>query len=195
MNRTMTTVIVVVLLAGVALINALLSGGPPERGDEPLTPEEVREELKKDNPSADPLIAAVDAPIGSADAPVVVEWFFETDNDCQAGYDRQMVELVQDYQPHVRLIFRPLHDPEAKKRADELGLACMMSIAINEEFNKQIPGLGEVYFSAPPDMGDWTMSDLRAAIEYELEKQGVELDEAGDESDARGEDIEPLLPE
>ncbi|MEA3402421.1 MAG: hypothetical protein U9R79_14380 [Armatimonadota bacterium] len=178
MNRTVTAVVVVALLVGVALVNQLGSTSgpePPDKAPEPQATEAAGEQLE---PEDVPLW--IDEPIGPEDAPVQVEWFFEADNECQTPWEQNFREMATSYAPNVRLVFRPWHLESTAERAEQIGdFGCTMGVAVNGKVEWHLADRGKVNFTAPPDLEEWTWEDLARVIELELERAGAEYEGAG----------------
>ncbi len=181
-KRMQTAVVVLILLIGVALVNQFggtgLSDTPPPPAPAVTADDSSHDQEADSAPPAgaegEAITEFLDAPIGPESAPVTVEWFFEAGNDCHTGWDSRFRNMADYYQPHLRLVFRPMHKQASQERSEQLGVNCMMGVAINGEVDHEVPGKGEVHFSAPPDMGTWDWADLITVIERELDRAGVE---------------------
>jgi hypothetical protein len=183
-KKTHTTIVVVVLLTALAAINYI---GDPVGEEETSKPES--EPVAESAAAEDLDLEPAPEPIGPTDAPVVVEVFTEVDNACQGEVEPGAQSLAVTYAPHVCLQILPWNAEGTRERAEELGVDCMVAVALTARGEDGEPGETEVIYTAPPEMGEWTWSDVEVKVAERLLEAGVDIsfaeivDESADEDD------------
>ena len=197
MRRLKTALAVIALVAAIGVVNYAVKMDPKhlvERGvgqdhhhhhQEEQEAEEGREgeegqasgQHHEHHEHSDPT-SATPGSLGPEAAPVRLDVFYETDNECMTDFEPLMKKIADHYGDRVRIDFKPTQIEANKQAADELRLGCASGLAINGEVVKKVPGVGEhglVAFRGPPGQKDYTPAQLVKTIEHELTTKGVEF--------------------
>jgi hypothetical protein len=122
-------------------------------------------------------------PIGPADALVKLEVFYELDNPCHAYIEPDARSFTDRYAPHVQLKLMPWNAEGTQERADQLGVDCLLAIAISGRDEQDSPSRGNVVFTAPTEIGGWSWDDVAALVDTRLAEAGIsQLPIVADES-------------
>lgn len=179
MSKTKYAIAVIVLIALVAIFNYAINMDPTQLAARGVGRDlhdhgHDDEQEQPEGGPAEPLEV-----LGPEDAPVRLEVFYETDNECMTEFEPLMTKTAEEYAPHVRVEFKPTSVKENEERTHDLRLGCRSGIAINGEVVKKVPGVGDfnmVTFQGPPGQRDYDESMLSKVIEHELEQKGVEFE-------------------
>jgi hypothetical protein len=185
MSKTRYALAVIVLIGLVAIFNYAINMDPTQLAARGVG-HDPHDHGHEDEHEHEEHAEAAKPPdfIGPQDAPVSLEVFYETDNECMTEFEPLMAKISERYAPHVRIEFKPTSVAENMERTHELRLGCRSGIAINGEVAKKIPGVGPfdvVSFQGPPGQKDYDETMLYRAIEYEMKQKGVEFEPSAPE--------------
>lgn len=182
MSRQIVTIIVVILLlAGIGVINYMRQMDPTQlaaRGvgkgghhhDEETKPEDEPPPMSRSDED-------YVAPIGPEDAPVKIQAVYSEIDNVKTELRPILEETASLYAPHVRVEFLKATDPKNREMIDAVAKDMYYGLIINGEVTKEVPiaAFGMVTFTGSPQFEQWSVRELRSAIERELEKQGVQF--------------------
>ncbi len=130
---------------------------------------------------AEPMLPAyteLPEPYGPEDAPIKVEVYMQGGDQCHAPTIDMMKRAEEKYPGQLRVIFYDTRKPEIAQEALERKVSCEVGIFLNGENTVRVPGRGKygvLTFQGPPGHSGYTPDDLFAAIEYMLEKKGIDV--------------------
>lgn len=192
MSRQIITIIVVILLlAAIAVVNYMRQMDPTQlaaRGvgkgghhhhDDESKPEEEPPPMSR---SEEDYVA----PIGPEGAPVKIQVVYSRIEQVQSEMRPLMEQVAGRYAPHVRIEFLDATKAENRPIIDAVANNLDYGLIINGAVTKEVPtaAFGMVTFSGSPQFEQWSMPELFAAIERDLQKQGVQFESHLDEQPA-----------
>lgn len=115
-------------------------------------------------------------PIGPPDAPAKIQVFVSGKNSCHSGTVTSLEGLAKEdaYKGKIRLEYLDTTKPENQKLADTVKLGCSAGLMLNGKTAMRVPGHGEmglVMFTGPIGEKNYTMDDLKAAIDIVLKEK------------------------
>lgn len=186
-RQIITTIVVIVLLAGIAVVNYVRQMDPTHlaaRGvgqgghhhDEERKPEDEPPPVSR---SEEDYLA----PIGPEGAPVKIQVVYSDINTVQGEMRPLMEQTAGLYAPHVRVEFLDATKAENRPIIDAVADSLYYGLIINGAVTKEVPtaAFGMVTFSGSPQYEEWSVPELFAAIERDLEKQGVQFESHRDD--------------
>jgi hypothetical protein len=181
-RKIITTIVVILLLAGIGVINYVRQMDPTQlaaRGVGQGGHHHGEESKPEDEP---PPMSRSDedyvAPIGPENAPVKIQAVYGDLNGLKTEMRPILEETAELYSPHVRVEFVESTDPENRPMLDAVSPNMHFGLIINGEVTKEVPisAFGMVSFAGSPAYEEWSVRELHSAIERELEKQGVQFE-------------------
>lgn len=186
MSRQIVTVLIVVaLLAAIGIINYMNHMDPVQlaargvgQGDAHSHSEEEQIEHLAQEP---PPISRTDEdfvmPLGPEDAPVKLEFCYVDIGYVRDEFRNIAETIAQAYGDKVRIEFLHSTEPEVQKYIASIAENFANGVIVNGEVVKRVPGsaFGVVSFSGSPQFEQWSIPELMAAIDYELEQKGIEF--------------------
>ncbi len=177
-RQVITALVVIVLLAAIAVINYINNMDPTQLaargvGRDPHSHGHEHEEEQPPPPTDE----ALTEPIGPADAPVKIIVCYQSIGYVRDEYRRIANGIANDYGDLVRIEFMDSTKPENREFINTISENLYNGLIINGEVVKQIPGstFGMVSFSGSPQFEEWSVPELRMAIEHDLKQKGVEF--------------------
>lgn len=179
-TKMKTVIVVVVLLVGIGVFNYIIKMDPTQLaargvGKDPHSHGE-EEEHEHEGPAA--TLDELTRPIGPEDAPVTITALWTDQQELERILRPMLTEVATGYDDHVRVEFVAPGSDEEKRIAEEVTGGITSGLLINGEMIKEVPeaDLGVLAFSGSPTFEEWSVRDLRLAVEHELEAAGVEFE-------------------
>jgi hypothetical protein len=182
-RRNVVILIVLLLILGIYGLNAVMQG---QWEDIKARREEELERRRRadlglpppsDEPQTPPSAFEVPPDTGPDDAPVRLEVYVNSSNDCLASVVYVIKPLSDVYGDLVQIDYRDTLDPEVRAESDDRQIGCEAAIFFNgENVVKAQPGnlTGAKRFQGPPDETDYSTGDVYGAINYILREAGIE---------------------
>jgi len=181
-RQIITTVVVILLLAGIGVVNYVRQMDPTQlaaRGvgqsghhhDDEAKPEDEPPPMSR---SEEDYVA----PIGPEGAPVKIQVVYSDMGAVQNEMRPLMEQTGTLYVPHVRIEFLDATKPENRPIIDAVADNLHYGLIINGAVTKEVPtaAFGMVTFSGSPQYQEWSVPELFSAIERDLAKQGVQFE-------------------
>lgn len=181
-RKIITTIVVILLLAGIGVINYMRQMDPTQlaaRGVGKGGHHHGEEAKPEDEP---PPVSRSDedylAPIGPEEAPVKIQAVYANLNGLKTEMRPLLEQTAALYAPHVRIEFVDSTEPTNRAMIDAISPNMYSGLIINGEVTKEVPisAFGMVSFAGSPAYEEWTMRELHSAIERDLEKKGVQFE-------------------
>ncbi len=179
-RQVITALVVIALLAAVGIINYANKMDPTQLAARGVGRGEHSHDDHKDEQEQPPLSrddADYVLPIGPEDAPVKIIVCYESIGYVRDEYRDIAEQIASEYGELVRIEFMDGTKPENRRFMDSISPSLRNGLIINGEVVKEVPGttFGIVSFSGSPQFEEWTVAELRMAIEHELKQKGVEF--------------------
>lgn len=179
-RQIITALVVIALLATIAVINYMTNMDPTQlaaRGvGRPVHSHDHNGDHDEEPPPARTDDDYVE-PLGPGDAPVKIIVCYQNIGYVREEYRTIAEGIASDYGDLVRIEFMDSTTPENREFIDTVSDRLHNGLIINGEVVKQVPGsaFGVVSFSGSTQFEEWSVPELRMAIEHDLEKQGIEF--------------------
>ena len=177
-RQVITALVVIVLLAAIGVINYMSNMDPTQLaargvGRDPHSHGDHEHEEEPPAPTEEALVE----PIGPEDAPVKIIVCYQSVGYVRDEYRRIAEGVASDYGDLLRIEFMDSMKPENRELINAISENLHNGLIINGEVVKQIPGstFGMVSFSGSPQFEEWSVHELRMAIEHDLKQKGVEF--------------------
>ncbi|NLO04599.1 MAG: hypothetical protein GX131_02090 [candidate division WS1 bacterium] len=173
-NKTKTALIVVGLLVAVAGFNYLFQMDPTH-----LAQRGVGRDPHGDDSSDDPelptMMSELTAPIGPENADVTLTALYTARGDVEEVLRPMLTAISQQYGEHVRVEFLDTGTEEGQKVVQDVTGGYRSGVLVNGEMIKRVPDapLGMITFGNVPRFEEWSIQDLRMAIDWELKQKGI----------------------
>lgn len=118
--------------------------------------------------------AELPAPLGAPDAPVKVQVYVTSDNECDVTTLQAMQDLARKFGDDVYVTFSDLLDEEVQVEAYAAKISCKSGITINGKSKFVLPerGLkGTVLLDGPVGEMNYDLTDVEAIIKHLLSKE------------------------
>jgi hypothetical protein len=177
-RRVITALVVIALLAAIGVINYMTNMDPTQ-----LAARGVGRDPHShgDEPEEEPPMSREDAdfvaPIGPEDAPVKIIVCYQSIGYVRDEYRRIAEGVASDYGELLRIEFMDSTKPENREFIGNISSNLRNGLIIDGEVVKQVPGsaFGMVSFSGSPQFEEWSVAELRMAIEHDLTEKGIEF--------------------
>lgn len=197
--RAKTAIIVIVALIAIAGFNYLIRIDPTQLaargvGKDPHAHGRAHEheEHEQHQPQEDP-----SRPIGPEDAPILIQACYMERGMLMEELRPMLKDVAQDYAGLVRVEFVDTTKPESREMIEQVAKGMINGLIINGEVTKATPGtaFGMSSFRGLASFDDWSVAELRLAIEHELAQKGVEFTSHVGEETETAMPIPPPVPE
>ncbi len=176
-KRTITVIVVVVLLAGIGGFNYLIKMDPTQLAARGVGKDAHAHHHDHDaDGEAQVPKEVLSEPLGPEGAEVLIQVTYQDPHTLEVVRE-WLTAVVTEYKPHVRVEFLDPSDAEDRKIMDAASEHLQDGLIINGDVVKEVPGtaFGMVAFTGEPELEHWDDGDLRLAVEHELRQKGVEF--------------------
>ena len=176
-KRTITIIVAVVLLGGIAGINYMMQMDPKHLVERGVGRDLHDHSHGEGDEPPELTIDDVMGPIGPENATVTVEVLCD-DPGLLMDLLRPMFHMVErDYHGHLRFEFYTYDTDRAQYLVENVTGGRHDGLVINGEMIKMVPDapLGMLSFGGSPVFEEWSEHDLRMAIEADLARAGVDV--------------------
>jgi|GEM_PF-6698861 hypothetical protein len=174
--KVKTILIVIGLLVAIAGFNYFINMDPTQLAARGVGREHSHGEEEAESSDGKPGEVDLRQPMGEQGAPVTIHVLTQDVADLEFPLRPIMSAIATDY---AGLVYIDFPTPEAEGYDEFLKQTkgIQSGLLINGEIIKEIPeaNLGFVTFQGSPAYEDWSETDVRLAVEHELEKAGVEF--------------------
>ncbi len=180
MNRQIITALVIIaLLAVVGVLHYMAQMDPVQLAERGVG-RDAHDHGDHDDEGPPPLSrddADYVLPIGPENAPVEILVCYDNVQLVRDEYRELMEQMGRDYSPHLRVEFVDSSDEANREMIDAISEGFTIGLIINGEVVKHVPeaAFGMVAFSGSPMLEEWSVPELKMAIEHDLRTKGVEF--------------------
>ena len=178
MNRQLiTAILVIAALGAIGVLNYMRQMDPVQLAARGVGKPAHSHEHKEDHEP--PPLARADeefvVPIGPEDAPVKLTVCYAHVGIVKDQYRGIAEEIAASYPDKVRIEFRNSEDADIRKILDRFSPDLANCVLIDGELVRQVPNspFGAVAFAGAPQFEDWSVEELKGAVEYALKEKGV----------------------
>ncbi|MGC9317488.1 MAG: hypothetical protein ACP5KN_05560 [Armatimonadota bacterium] len=197
--RAKTAIIVVVALIAIGGFNYVIHMDPTHLaargvGKDPHSHgDHDQEQPQQQAPQED-----LTRPMGPKDAPILIQACYTQEGLVHDEFRPILKEIVADYKGLVRVEFLDARTPENRELIDRAAEGMLDGLIINGEVVKETPGtaFGMANFQGLASFNEWSVDELRRAIEHELKQKGIEFtSHIGEETEVASPLPPPLPPD